>query len=254
MPSFEAKCTTPPYASQGFITPETRLVRYNEGMWAIEEAYWERGERHLAGVDEVGRGPLAGPVVAAAVVLPGPDCLDFASIQKRLAGLTDSKKLSRAQRIRFDALVREVAVAWAIAEIDAAGIDSMNILRASQAAMAEAVRSLRRTVKPDRLLVDGHLKIPGLRAKQEALIKGDGRSISIAAASVIAKVYRDGFMTELHACYPQYGFDRHAGYPTAEHRAAIAQHGLTPYHRLSFGPCKPYAKMPSDGSIETRKQ
>lgn len=240
--------------SKGIDHPETRFVRYNEGMWAIEEGYWALGERHLAGVDEVGRGPLAGPVVAAAVVLPGPDCREFSAIKDRLAGLTDSKKLSRLQRERFDCLVREVALAWAIAEVDAAGIDAMNILRASQAAMAQAVRSLRRRVKPDRLLVDGHLIIPGLRARQEALVKGDGRSMSIAAASVIAKVHRDAFMTELHERFPQYGFDRHAGYPTPEHLAAIAQHGLTPYHRLSFGPCKPSAKMPRDGSHGCKRQ
>lgn len=208
-------------------------------MWEIEERYWQSGEHHLAGVDEVGRGPLAGPVVVACVVLPGPDHPEYAAIRARLDGLTDSKKLSEARREHFARIVREVALAWSIVEGGVGEIDRLNILRATQAAMATAVRKVRRTVKPDRLLVDGHLIIPGLRAKQEALVKGDGRSISIAAASVIAKVHRDALMVAMHAAYPAYGFDRHKGYPTEDHLAAIAQHGLCPHHRRSFGPCKP---------------
>lgn len=207
-------------------------------MWEIEERCWQAGERHLAGVDEVGRGPLAGPVVVACVVLPDPEHPEYAAIRARLAGLTDSKQLSEARREHFAQVVREVAIAWAIVEGSAAEIDRLNILRATQAAMATAVRRVRRTLKPDRLLVDGHLVIPGLRAKQEALVKGDGRSITIAAASVLAKVHRDALMVALHAEYPAYGFDRHKGYPTADHVAAIARHGLCPQHRRSFGPCR----------------
>lgn len=208
-------------------------------MWEIEERCWQSGERHLAGVDEVGRGPLAGPVVVACVVLPGPEHHDYVAIRARLEGLTDSKKLSEARREYFARVVREVAIAWSIVEGSVEAIDRLNILRATQASMATAVRRIRRSVKPDRLLVDGHLVIPGLRARQEALVKGDGRSITIAAASVIAKVYRDALMVGMHAKYPDYGFDRHKGYPTADHVAAIARHGLCPHHRRSFGPCKP---------------
>lgn len=210
-------------------------------MWEIEEQFWHAGERHLAGVDEVGRGPLAGPVVVACVVLPGPDHPEHAAIRERLEGLTDSKQLSESRREHFAAIVREVALAWAIVEGDVAAIERLNILGATQAAMGDAVRRVRRVLRPDRLLVDGHLVIPGLRAKQEALVKGDGRSISIAAASVLAKVHRDRLMVELHGAYPAYGFDRHKGYPTAQHLEAIARHGLCPQHRRTFGPCRPRA-------------
>lgn len=207
-------------------------------MWAIEEGFWDSGERHLAGLDEVGRGPLVGAVVAACVVLPGPDHPGFEATRQRLTGLTDSKKLSQSRREHFAAVVKEVALAWAIAECSPAEIDRLNILHASHEAMARALRRVRRTVKPDRLLVDGHLPIKGIRAKQEALVKGDGRSMSIAAAAVIAKVHRDAQMVALHVRYPAYGFDRHKGYPTAEHLEAITRHGLTPHHRLSFAPCR----------------
>lgn len=213
-------------------------------MWDIEEHYWQAGERHLAGVDEVGRGPLAGPVVVACVVLPGPDHPDYPAIRARLDGLTDSKKLSEARREHFAGIVREVALAWAIVEGDVGSIDRYNILGATQRAMAAAVRRVRKTVPPERLLVDGHLKIPGLRGKQDALVKGDGRSISIAAASVLAKVHRDRLMVAMHATYPAYGFDRHKGYPTEEHLTAIARHGLCPHHRLSFGPCRDLGAPP----------
>lgn len=207
-------------------------------MWEFETRFWAQGDRHLAGLDEVGRGPLVGAVVAACVVLPGPDHPDFEAIKQRLKGLTDSKKLSEARRLHFDAVVKEVALAWAIAACTPEEIDRLNILHASHEAMARALRRVRKTVKPSRLLVDGHLSIKGIRAKQEPLVKGDSRSISIAAASVIAKVHRDAQMVALHARYPVYGFDRHKGYPTAEHLAAIAAHGLIPEHRRSFAPCR----------------
>ncbi|HEY9899516.1 MAG TPA: ribonuclease HII [Pantanalinema sp.] len=209
-----------------------------DDMWSIEQSFWARGDRHLAGLDEVGRGPLVGAVVAACVVLPGPDHPAFEQSRLRLTGLTDSKKLSKARRDHFASVVKEVALAWAIAECSAEEIDRLNILKASHEAMARALRRVRKTLKPERLLVDGHLKIKGIRAKQEALVKGDSRSMSIAAASVIAKVHRDAQMVALHAKYPVYGFDRHKGYPTAEHLDAIAAHGLTPHHRQSFGPCR----------------
>lgn len=211
-------------------------------MWTLEESFWAEGDACLAGVDEVGRGPLAGPVVAACVVLPGPDHPTYLEARCRLEGLTDSKLLTERQRDRFAPVIREVALAWAIAELDAAAIDRLNILRATQEAMARAYRRVRQTVKPDRLLVDGPLAVPGLRVKQVPLVKGDRRSISIAAASVIAKVHRDAGMLALHARFPGYGFDRHKGYPTAMHLVAIAREGLTPHHRLSFGPCRQASK------------
>lgn len=214
------------------------MAAMRETMWSIEESWWGRGDRHLAGLDEVGRGPLVGAVVAACVVLPGPDHPDFEAVKVRLTGLTDSKKLSEARREHFAAVVKEVALAWAIAECSPEEIDRLNILSASHEAMARALRRVRKTLKPDRLLVDGHMAIRGIRTKQEALVKGDARSMSIAAAAVIAKVHRDAQMIALHRQYPAYGFDRHKGYPTAEHLAAIAEHGLTPQHRRSFGPCR----------------
>jgi ribonuclease HII len=210
----------------------------HEDMWAIEENWWARGDRHLAGLDEVGRGPLVGSVVAGCVVLPGPDHPAFEATRLRLMGLTDSKKLSEAKREHFAGVIQEVALAWAIAECTPVEIDRLNILHASHEAMRRALRRVRKQLKPDRLLIDGHLTLKGIRAEQEALVKGDARSISIAAASVIAKVHRDAQMVALHARYPAYGFDRHKGYPTSEHLAAIAAHGLTPQHRTSFAPCR----------------
>lgn len=212
-------------------------------MWSIEEQKWEQGFGAVCGLDEVGRGPLAGPVVAAAVVLPRRGDADFAEAQRRLTGLTDSKQLSERQRERFYAIIPEVARAWAIAELPPAEIDRLNILRASQEAMKRALAKVRRKLKPDALLIDGHLVLPGLRLPQEAVVKGDSRSMSIAAASVMAKVYRDREMDRLHVDFPDYGFDRHKGYPTREHLEALEAHGLTPHHRMSFGPCARLRQM-----------
>jgi len=206
-------------------------------MWSIEEQKWKQGFGAVCGLDEVGRGPLAGPVVAAAVVLPRRGDADFEETQRRLTGLTDSKLLSERQRERFYAIIPEVARAWAIAELPPEEIDRLNILRASQEAMKRALAKVRRKLKPDVLLVDGHLVLPGLRVPQDAVVKGDSRSMSIAAASVMAKVHRDREMDRLHVEFPEYGFDRHKGYPTREHLEALEAHGLTPHHRLSFGPC-----------------
>ena len=205
-------------------------------MWTFETQKWEEGFSLVCGLDEVGRGPLAGPVVAAAVVLPRQGDPDFALVQQQLVGLTDSKQLTERQRERFAALIPQVARAWAIAELSPAEIDRLNILRASQEAMKQALAKVRRKLNPDILLVDGHLKLPGIRKPQEALVKGDSRSISIAAASVLAKVHRDHFMDRLHVEFPEYGFDRHKGYPTREHLEALERHCLPPHHRMSFGP------------------
>ncbi len=180
------------------------------------------GARHVAGVDEVGRGPLAGPVVAAAVLLPA----GFSSV-----GINDSKKLSARQRmVAFERICRQAA-GIGVGVIDAEVIDRINILEASLLAMATAIDRLEPA--PDYLLVDG--KQPVKRAiAQLTLTRGDSRSLSIAAASIVAKVTRDRLMEDYHRLYPAYGFDQHKGYPTRAHREAVAVYGGCPIHRRSF--------------------
>ena len=202
--------------------------------WEFEREAQAEGAMLIAGVDEVGRGPLFGPVVAAAVILPsGIDMPD-------LAGLNDSKKLTEEERGRFDALVREVAVAWAIAEVDVRTIDRINILQASKLAMKIAVEELAgRGHGIDCLLIDGNQKIDycsPLGCRQKTIVQGDGRSFSIAAASVIAKVHRDRLLVELDARYPGYGLATNKGYGTPEHKAALLRLGITELHRRSFAP------------------
>lgn len=178
----------------------------------------------VCGVDEAGRGPLAGTVVAAAVIL---DPL------RPIAGLNDSKKLSEKKRDALAVLIRERAVAWAVASASVEEIDRLNILHASMLAMQRAVAAL--SVRPTSALIDGN-RCPQLDIPSEAVVKGDGKIASIAAASILAKTVRDAEMLALHAEYPMYGFDRHMGYPTAAHCAALAEHGASPVHRRSFGP------------------
>jgi ribonuclease HII len=192
--------------------------------WKLERAARKRGALRIAGLDEVGRGPMFGPVVAAAVILaPG----------FRLVGLTDSKQLSEKKRNEFDLEIRANAVAWAIAAIDAETIDRINIRRASLLAMRCAVEQL--ALSPDYLLIDGCDAIDW-DCPQEAVIKGDATSYSIAAASVLAKVHRDRLLVELDATYPGYGLARHKGYCSPEHMAALALLGPTPLHRKSYSP------------------
>ncbi|MBV9998114.1 MAG: ribonuclease HII [Verrucomicrobia bacterium] len=184
-----------------------------------------RGIRAVAGVDEAGRGPLAGPVVAAAVILP--DAF-------RLAGLTDSKQLSAAVRERlFLALRADRQVAVAVGIAPAWEIDQVNILQATHRAMQRALGTLER--QPDHVLVDG-LPVPSLTLPQTAIVGGDAQSLSIAAASVIAKVTRDRLMEGWHRRFPHYGFDRHRGYPTKEHLQRLRTYGPCPIHRRSFAP------------------
>lgn len=193
--------------------------------FAHEARLRARGFELVAGVDEVGRGPLAGPVVAAAVILD-PDHLPD--------GLNDSKKLTASVRERlFTEIMRHAHVA--IASIPAARIDAINIRQATFEAMAEAVNGL--AVRADFALIDGR-DVPPLPCPAEALIGGDRRSLSIAAASIIAKVTRDRMMTLLAQTYPDYGFEKHMGYGTAKHLEALALHGPTPLHRMSFAPLK----------------
>ena len=178
----------------------------------------------VCGIDEAGRGPLAGPVVAAAVILDPA---------RSIEGLNDSKKLSEKKRLALAEEIREKAVAWCVAEANIEEIDRLNILHATMLAMQRAVAGL--AVRPISALVDGN-RCPKLEIPVEAVVKGDGKIASIAAASILAKTVRDAGMLELHALYPQYGFDRHMGYPTAAHFAALQAHGASPVHRKSFGP------------------
>jgi ribonuclease HII len=192
--------------------------------WTLEEAARTRGALRIAGVDEVGRGPLFGPVVAAAVILaPG----------YRFNGLTDSKKLTAKKRNELDVEIRANALCWAIAEVDAETIDRINIRQASLMAMRRAVGQL--ALSPDFLLIDGRDVIDS-ECRQQAVIHGDAISFSIAAASVLAKVYRDRLLVLLDAAYPGYGLARHKGYCSPEHMAALALLGPTPLHRKSYSP------------------
>lgn len=186
----------------------------------------------VCGVDEAGRGPLAGPVVAAAVILDPA---------RPIAGLNDSKKLSAKKRMALAGLIRERALAWAVAEASVEEIDQLNILHASMLAMQRAVAALQ--VTPERALIDGN-RCPSLAIPAEAVVQGDAKVAAIAAASILAKTVRDEGMLVLHAQYPHYGFDRHMGYPTAAHCAALAAHGVSPVHRRSFAPVARQLSLP----------
>jgi len=193
-----------------------------QGMLTEERIFWNRGVKHVAGVDEAGRGPLAGPVVAAAVILP-PHTV--------ISGLNDSKQLAPAAREALYEQIMDRAVATAAAFASVAEIEELNIFGALMLAMRRAIAALK--VAPGAVLVDGY-PIRGLHLQQKAIVRGDSRSLSIAAASVMAKVTRDRYMLELHRRYPEYGFERHKGYATTEHRLALARFGPCPEHRLSF--------------------
>lgn len=188
-----------------------------------ESALWESGARYVAGVDEAGRGPLAGPVVAAAVILPE---------NIELAGLDDSKKLSPAKREALFPRILHEAVAVGVGSASEKVIDEVNILRATLGAMRDAVIAL--STRPDHVIVDGSA-VPDLDIPRTAIPRGDERSAAIAAASVIAKVTRDRLLTELDVKYPGYGFAKHKGYGTSEHVAALARLGPCEIHRRSFG-------------------
>ena len=191
-------------------------------MNVFEFACQQNGYKQIAGVDEAGRGALAGPVIAAAVILP-----THCSIE----GLQDSKQLSPKQRAHLFDEIHNVAVSIGIGSVDHRAIDRLNILQAALLAMRKAVEKL--TPSPDYILVDG-LHLPEVDMGGEAIPKGDSQSYSIAAASVIAKVARDQLMIELDPIYPNYGFSRHKGYPTSQHRQAIAQFGTSEIHRRTF--------------------
>ena len=194
----------------------------NKNLWVFEHAARKSGYVHIAGIDEAGRGSLAGPVVSAAVILPDSFDID---------GVDDSKKLSHKKRSELFPRIQDAAQAVGVGIVDAPTIDRINILQASLQSMAMAVADL--SVSPDYLLVDGIYAISS-PLPQKTLTKGDSRSISIAAASIIAKVTRDRLMFAYDKLYPQYGFEKHKGYPTQAHKEAVRQFGCSPIHRKSF--------------------
>ena len=202
---------------------EAEMARM-ERLSEIEHRLWSQGLRLIAGVDEVGRGCLAGPVVAAAVIL-APDTT--------IPGLDDSKVLTADRRTRFRKVIVDRALAVSLGAVPAPEIDRINILQASHKAMRQALEGL--AVEPERVLVDGH-RVPGSRFMESAIVAGDARSISIAAASVVAKVHRDALLVGLDEVYPGYGLARHKGYGSAEHLEALQALGPSPIHRRSFRP------------------
>ena len=196
-------------------------------MLKFEQPLWDEGYRHIAGVDEAGMAPLAGPVCAGAAILP---------VGYKLRGLDDSKKiLDEAKREELAAAIKQDALAWAVGWASVEEIDTINIYHAGLLAMRRAVEGL--ALQPDYVLVDAR-KIPGIGAPQRGIIKGDAQSLSIAAGAILAKTTRDALLNELDAKHPGYGFASHKGYPTPEHLAALDALGVLPFHRRSFMPVK----------------
>ncbi len=196
--------------------------------WLFFEAELsQKGFQHIAGVDEVGRGPLAGPVVAAAVIFP----LNF-----KLKGVNDSKKLNSLQREKLLKQIKKKALSIGVGTAEVGDIHKLNILKASLKAMHQAILNLKK--RPEFVLVDGREKIPHLKIPQMPIVKGDSKSQSIAAASIVAKVTRDKIMQNLHQQFPEFGFDQHKGYATKKHKEALKKFGPTPLHRLGYAPVK----------------
>ena len=191
---------------------------------AYEDEYKVKGYKAIAGIDEAGRGPLAGPVVAACCILDPA---------RPVLGLDDSKKLSEKKREALFPVIKENALAYAVVAVDADTIDEINILEATKQAMRECVRQISGSIVPDLLLIDA-VKLEGVDQEVVPIIKGDAKSNSIAAASILAKVTRDHIMVEYDREYPGYGFAKHKGYGTKDHYAAIREHGMSPVHRRSF--------------------
>lgn len=204
-------------------TPAMLAAKYAE-LSVYENEYADKGFKAIAGIDEAGRGPLAGPVVAACCILD-PD--------KPVLGLDDSKKLSEKKREELFPMIKENALAYAVVAIDAGTIDDINILEATKKAMRQCVADISEKITPDLLLIDA-VKLEGVSQEVVPIIKGDAKSNSIAAASILAKVTRDHMMIEYDKKYPGYGFAKHKGYGTKDHYAAIREQGMTPIHRRSF--------------------
>jgi ribonuclease HII len=231
-PLFQEICQDERKSVQKLITrwykqreSEEQARRKWEEMSRHEQQLYDSGVHYIAGVDEVGRGPLAGPVVAAAVILPK---------DIYLPGLNDSKKLSEAKREMLFDQIQACAISIGIGFVSAKEIDELNIYQATKKAMLQAVQQLE--PKPDYLLIDA-MELP-LMIPQRSIIKGDANSISIAASSIVAKVTRDRLMKKLGKKYPQYGFEKHMGYGTEQHLEAIQRYGVTPEHRKSFAPVR----------------
>lgn len=203
------------------LTPEEEKKR-QEKLWEIENSLKEKGYKYIAGVDEAGRGPLAGPVYAAAVILPNG---------AELSGINDSKKLTPKKREELFEKITEIAVCYAIFSVDEKEIDEINILNATHKAMNGAVKSL--STKPDYVIIDGN-SIKGMEIEHDTVVKGDAKSISIAAASILAKVARDRYIDKMGEVYPEYGFENHKGYGTKAHTDAILKYGVCPIHRRTF--------------------
>lgn len=192
----------------------------------VQIALFDRAKELICGVDEAGRGPLAGPVFAAAVILDP---------RRPIAGLRDSKKLSESRRDALAEIIRRDALAWSIAYCTAAEIDELNILNATMLAMRKAIEGL--SVQPTLALIDGN-RCPTSAVRSEAIVKGDDKVAEISAASILAKTARDAVLQALHQQYPDYAFDRHKGYPTALHLERLRLHGVTPEHRRSYAPVR----------------
>jgi len=203
------------------LTPEEEKIR-QEKMWEIEKDLKQKGYSYIAGVDEAGRGPLAGPVYAAAVILPD---------NAELSGINDSKKLSPKKREELYEKITEIAISYSICSVDEKEIDEINILNATHKAMNGAVDGLSK--KPDYVIIDGN-SIKGMELPHETVVKGDAKSISIAAASILAKVARDRYIDKMGEVYPEYGFEQHKGYGTKAHTDAILKYGVCPIHRRTF--------------------
>ena len=193
-----------------------------EGLWTIEKEKYSQGYTYVAGIDEAGRGPLAGPVFAACVILP-KGCI--------ISGINDSKKLSPKKRDELFDIICEKALCYNISSVDEKTIDEINILNATYLAMNRAVEGMK--IQSDFVLIDGN-SIKDMTIPHQTVVKGDSKSINIAAASILAKVSRDRYITKLAEIYPQYGFESHKGYGTAQHNEAILKYGPTPIHRKTF--------------------
>ena len=202
---------------------QEKLKERLDVMLTHERRLWSSGRSHIAGVDEVGRGPLAGPVVAAAVILPQ----DF-----DVLGIDDSKKLSPKKREELFEVIKEKALAWSVGWVGPERVDEINILEATKEAMTQAVQGL--SLQPDHVLIDGNFTVRALALPQTAIVKGDANSTSIAAASILAKVTRDRYMEEMDAVYPGYAFASNKGYGTKAHYDGLKAQGPTPIHRKTF--------------------
>jgi ribonuclease HII len=213
---------------------------------SLEEKAWNEGYRFVAGIDEAGRGAWAGPVAAAAVILP----VDDPDLERRMAGVQDSKVLSARRREALLKVIRTEAISVGVAMVGPETIIECGILTATRRAMDEAVQAL--DPKPDYLLVD-YLQLPQVELPQENITKGDAKSLSVAAASIVAKVTRDRLMVKASEAYQNYGFDRHKGYGTRAHRNALENYGVTSFHRYSWAPFQAVPhEMPDDDSVNSQ--